>query len=55
MRCGSGSGSDGSGSDNGIKRGYELKNDTKCNKLYTIQFIFSAIFIDRIESNEQDI
>jgi hypothetical protein len=26
-----GFGSDGSGSDNGIKHGLELKNDTKCN------------------------
>jgi hypothetical protein len=32
-RCGSGSGSDGSGSNTGIKHGKELKNDTKCNSL----------------------
>jgi hypothetical protein len=30
-RCGSGS--DGSGSDSGIKHGKESKNDTKCNSL----------------------
>jgi hypothetical protein len=32
-RCGSGSCFDGSGSDNGIKHGWELKIDTKCNSL----------------------
>jgi hypothetical protein len=30
---GAGSGSDGSGSDNGIKHGYEKEKDTKCNSL----------------------
>jgi hypothetical protein len=43
MQCGSGS--DGSGSDNGNKHGWELKIDTKCNSLWPIQFIFSAIKI----------
>jgi hypothetical protein len=54
-RCGSSS--DGSGSDNGIKRGYEIKNDTICISLYRYRYHSVHIFsnIDRIESNEQDI
>jgi hypothetical protein len=35
----------GSGSNNGAKHGYQLKNDTKCtgNSLKHIQILFSAI------------